>query len=48
MLFDEAVKAIAAGADLALAFNQPVAVSLGLPPRPFRPDLLQRWKLDDG
>lgn len=48
MLFDEAVQAVAAGADLALALYQPVAVSLGFPPRPFRPDLLQRWKLDDG
>lgn len=47
MLLDEAVQAIAAGADLALMFYQALAVGLSLPTRPLRPDLLQRWQIDE-
>lgn len=47
MLLDEAMQAVAAGADLALMFDQALAVGLSLPTRPLRPDLLQRWQIDE-
>lgn len=47
MLLDEAVQAVAAGADFALVFDQAFAVGLSLPTRPLRPDLLQRWQIDE-
>lgn len=47
MLLDEAVQAVAAGADLALVFDQALTVGLSLPTRPLCPDLLQRWQIDE-
>ncbi len=47
MLLDEAVQAVATGADLALMLDQALPVGLSLPTRPLRPDLLQRWQIDE-
>ncbi len=47
MLLDEAVQAVAAGADLALSVGQALPVGLSLPSRPLRPDLFQRRQRDE-